>query len=127
MTAMLKVNVSVKKEEENPLALADKEKMKGFTDELGAMFFEAKKYEDNPYGRLCVYHELFEIVNSNVNEFKYISGSALLFMTIRDSALRMVADLGGMALKHGNDPEFLEAITRLSNVLLSVLSKLGSA
>ena len=124
---MLKVTVS---KEENPHTaqlVADKEKMKDFTDELQAMFFEAKKYEDNAYGRLCVYRELFEVVDSNVNELKYASGSAVLFMTIRESALRMVGDLGGMALKHGNDPEFLEAIIRLSNVLMSVLAKLGSA
>ena len=119
---MLKVTVS---KEEKPL-VQEEDRVKDFTDELRAMFFEAQKYEESTLGRLCVYREIYEVVDSSINEFKDVPRLAKMFATIRETSLRLVGEVGRTAMKHGNDPEVLEATIGLSNVLMRVLAKLGA-
>jgi hypothetical protein len=123
ITAMLKVTVS---KEENHV-VQEEDRVKDFTDELRAMFFEAQKYEESNLGRLCVYREIYEVVDSSINEFKGLPRLATLFASIRITSLRLVGEVGRTAMKHGKDPEFLEATIGLSNVLMRVLAKLGPA
>jgi len=125
-TALVKATVS--KMEKKPAAAIDsEEKINNFIAEVKAMFFEAEKYTDSTYGRICVYSEIYEVVNANIDEFKHAPRLARLFDSIRESALRNLSSVGKMTMKHGKDPEFLEAIVRLSTVMISVLAKLGSA
>ena len=125
-TALVKATVS--KLEKKPAAAVDsEEKINNFIAEVKAMFFEAEKYTDSTYGRICVYSEIYEVVNANIDEFKHAPRLARLFDSIRESALRNLSSVGKMTMKHGEEPEFLEAIGRLSTVMLSVLAKLGCA
>ena len=125
-TALVKATVS--KMEKKPAAAIDsEEKINNFIAEVKAMFFEAEKYTDSTYGRICVYSEIYEVVNANIDEFKHAPRLARLFDSIRESALRNLSSVGKMTMKHGEEPEFLEAIGRLSTVMLSVLAKLGCA
>ena len=125
-TALVKATVS--KMEKKPAAAVDsEEKINNFIAEVKAMFFEAEKYTDSTYGRICVYSEIYEVVNANIDEFKHAPRLARLFDSIRESALRNLSSVGKMTMKHGEEPEFLEAIGRLSTVMLSVLAKLGCA
>jgi hypothetical protein len=103
------------------------ERIDHFIAEVKAMFDEANKYTASTYGRICVYSKIYEIVNDNIDEFKHAPRLATLFDTIRTSILRNLSDVGTLTMKHGKDPEFLEAIVRLSNAMLSVLAKLGTA
>jgi hypothetical protein len=123
VTAVKKVAVS---KEEKPV-VQDDDRVKDFTEELKAMFFEAQKYEESALGRLCVYREIYEVVDSGINEFKDVPTLATLFASIRITSLRLVGEVGRTAMKHGKDPEFLEATIGLSNVLMRVLAKLGPA
>jgi hypothetical protein len=123
ITAVVKVTVF---KEEKPLVVQEKDRVKDFTDELMAMFFEAQKYEESTLGRLCVYHEIYEVVDSSINEFKDVPRLAKLFATIRETSLRLVGEVARTAMKHGNEPEFLEATIGLSNVIMRVLAKLGT-
>ena len=126
VTAVKKVVVS---KEEEPIVVQpmEEDRVKDFMDELRAMFFEAQKYEESALGRLCVYREIYEVVDSSINEFKDDSRLATLFASIRITSLRLVGEVGRTAMKHGNDPEFLQATIGLSNVLMRVLAKLGPA
>ena len=124
ITAGVKVTVF---KEEKPLVVQEKDRVKDFTDELMAMFFEAQKYEESTLGRLCVYDEIYEVVDSSINEFKDVPRLAKLFATIRETSLRLVGEVARTAMKHGNEPEFLEATIGLSNVIMRVLAKLGTA
>ena len=126
ITALVKVTVS-KKEKPLVVQLPDEKRVKDFMAELGAIFIEVRKYEENTYTRLCIYHELYEFVDSNINEFKDVPSLAKTFATVREASLRLMGEVGKSAMKHGKDPEFFEAIIDLSNVLLSVLAKLGTA
>ena len=123
VTAVKKVAVS---KEEKPVVQED-DRVKDFTEELKAMFFEAQKYEESALGHLCVYREIYEVVDSGIDEFKDVPTLATLFASIRITSLRLVGEVGRMAMKHGKDPEFLEATIGLSNVLMRVLAKLGPA
>ena len=125
VTAMLKVTVS---KEEEPLVVQpmEEDRVKDFTEELRAMFFEAQKYEESTLGRLCVYHEIYEVVDSSINEFKDVPRLSTLFASIRITSLRLVGEVARTAMKHGNEPEFLEATIGLSNVIMRVLAKLGT-
>lgn len=123
VTAVKKVAVS---KEEKPVVQED-DRVKDFTEELKAMFFEAQKYEESALGRLCVYREIYEVVDYGINEFKDVPTLATLFASIRITSLRLVGEVGRTAMKHGKDPEFLEATIGLSNVLMRVLAKLGPA
>jgi hypothetical protein len=125
ITAVVKVTVS---KEEKPLVQPqDEERVMDFIAELSAIFIEVRKYEESTLGRLCIYHQLYEFVDSNINEFKDVPRLAKMFATIRETCLRLVGEVGKSAMKHGKDPEYLEAIIDLSKVLLSVLAKLGNA
>jgi hypothetical protein len=123
VTAVKKVAVS---KEEKPVVQED-DRVKDFTEELKAMFFEAQKYEESALGRLCVYREIYEVVDSGIDDFKDVPTLATLFASIRITSLRLVGEVGRTAMKHGKDPEFLEATIGLSNVLMRVLAKLGPA
>lgn len=123
VTTVKKVAVS---KEEKPVVQED-DRVKDFTEELKAMFFEAQKYEESALGRLCVYREIYEVVDSGINEFKDVPTLTTLFASIRITSLRLVGEVGRTAMKHGKDPEFLEATIGLSNVLMRVLAKLGPA
>jgi len=123
VTAVKKVAVS---KEEKPV-VQDDDRVKDFTEELKAMFFEAQKYEESALGRLCVYREIYEVVDSGIDDFKDVPTLATLFASIRITSLRLVGEVGRTAMKHGKDPEFLEATIGLSNVLMRVLAKLGPA
>ena len=126
-TALVKATVSKMKNKPVTAVNSDKERIDNFIAEVKAMFFEAEKYTDSTYGRICVYSEIYEVVNANIDEFKHAPRLARLFDSIRESALRNLSSVGKMTMKHGEEPEFLEAIGRLSTVMLSVLAKLGCA
>lgn len=125
------VNRVESKKENTPAVVvqvnSDKEKIDNLFAEIKAMFVEAEKYTASTYGRVCVYSEVYEVVNDNIDEFKHEPRLAKLFDSIRESALRNLSDVGPLSTKYGKDPEFLEAIVRLSTAMLSVLAKLGSA
>lgn len=106
---------------------SEKEKIDNLFAEIKAMFVEADKYTASTYGRICVYSEIYEVVNDNIDEFKHAPRLAKLFDSIRESALRNLSEVGSLSMKYGRDPEFFEAIVRLSAAMLSVLAKLGSA
>jgi hypothetical protein len=127
-TAALKVTVS-KKEKKPDAAPVDleKERIDNFIAQVNSMFFEAEKYTASTYGRICVYSEIYEVVNGNIDEFKHAPRLATLCDSIRESALRNLSSVGKLTMKHGKDTEFLEAIVRLSTAMLTVLAKLGSA
>jgi hypothetical protein len=125
--ALVKATVSKKEKKPDADVNSEKERIDNFMAEVKAMFFEAEKYTDSTYGRICVYSDIYEVVNVNIDEFKHAPRLARLFDSIRESALRNLSSVGKLTMKHGQDPEFLAAIGRLSTVMLSVLAKLGSA
>jgi hypothetical protein len=100
-----------------------KERVKEFTQELRSLFDWVAQFEETPYGRVCAYCQLYEVVLPSIDEFKNVPTIKVLLNSIRDSAIRMLADLGRLTVKHGNDKEFMKAIMKLTNVLIAVLAK----
>jgi hypothetical protein len=110
--------VPKKKEPEDP--------SKEFVAYLKCLFFEVDKYDMSSYMRACVLGDLYEFVDDHVDQFKDVPRLAKTFDAIRQSCLRILPDLGTLAMKKGKDPEFAQALSHLSNMLLRVLAKLGS-
>ena len=100
------------------------ERTKEFVDEINSALHWALQFEDTSYARVCAYCELFDLVLDRIDEFKYLSPELeWLFDSIRESALRMLAQLGKLAIKHGKDREYMRAANRLTKVLMAVLAK----
>lgn len=114
-------NVAAPKERKS---IGIEERTKEFTDEINSALHWALQFEDNSYGRVCAYREVFELILERIDEFKNLSPELeWLFDTIRESALRMMTELGEMSIIHGKDREFMRAANRLSKVLMALLAK----
>jgi len=104
----------------------DKDSVIEFLDELRSNFHEAEKYTKSSYMRTCALYELYEILDGKIENFKDVPRLAKIMTAIRTSCLRILQDVGTMSMKYGKDRDCMEALTKLSSVLLSVLSKLGN-
>ena len=124
-TAMKQV-VKSNKENKPAAPVNSEEKINKFTSQLREKFYEAEKYHNNAYKRICIYSDIYELIHDKMDDVKQ-SRLATLCNSIRESALRNLSDVGRLSMKYGNDPEFLGAIVRLSNSMLVVLAKLGTA
>jgi hypothetical protein len=100
-----------------------KERVQEFMDELRSMFEWVAQFEDDPYGRVCAYCELFQVTLYSMDEFKDVPTLNVLMQSIRDAAIRMMGDIGGMIVKYGNGEDFMEAVNRLTHVLVALLAK----
>jgi hypothetical protein len=101
--------------------------VKEFTDYLNNMFIELPKYDIGSHMRVCVFGDIFEFVDLHIDKFKDIPRFSKIFTSIRETSIRLMPDLGTMAMNKGKDPEFAKSLERLSCVLLRVLAKLGTA
>jgi len=107
--------------------IVEKDPTKKFTDHLQCLFTEIAIHESGSYMRLSISCDLFEFVDDHIDKFKDIPRLSKLFTSIRETSLRLMAQLGHVAMKNGKDPEIAKVLNRLSCALFNVLAKLGSA
>lgn len=100
---------------------------KEFTDCLNNMFIELAKHDRGSHMSVCLFGDIFEFVDVHIDKFKDVPRFSKLFAIIRETSIRLMPDLGTMAMNKGKDPEFAKSLERLSCVLLRVLAKLGTA
>ena len=105
--------------------IVDKSPTKKFTDHLKCLFAELDIYELGSYMRLSISCDIFEFLDDHIDKFNDIPHMTRLFASIRETSLRLMAELGDIAVKKGKDPEVVKVLNRLSCLLIRVLAKLG--